>query len=117
MARRGSIFSTTAVGAQAQTTNVHGSAPQTSADLIAELEKLRDQFAQARKIGIIDEKTAIVAQGQVTKVVQQAQQPNPDKKTINDCLSAVKVLIEDITAASGLVTVVVGAIEAVKRLF
>src|SRR5258708_2031089 len=104
-------------GAKASYTNQWGNPVQTPADLIAELEKLKEQLAQASKMGVVDEKTTIVAQSQVTKAVQQAQHPNPNKETIIGRLSAVKVLIEDITAASGLVTVVVGAIEAVKRLF
>jgi len=84
-----------------------------SADLIAVLEKLREQFAQARQAGIVDEKAVSV----VTETVKQAQQPNPDKKTIIDRLNAVNVFIEDITAASGLVTAVVETIKVVQRLF
>ena len=101
-------------GAKAVYTN---KSVQTSANLIAELEKLKDQLAQAGKTGIVDEKTAIVVESQMEKAVKQANDVNPDIKVIVDRLSAVKVLIEDITTASGLVPVVVGAIEAVKRLF
>jgi cell fate (sporulation/competence/biofilm development) regulator YlbF (YheA/YmcA/DUF963 family) len=100
--------------AKASTTNQWGSNPaQASADLVAVLEKLREQFAQARQAGIVDETAVSV----VTATVKQAQQSNPDKKTIIDRLNAVKVFIEDITAASGLVTAIVETIKVVQRLF
>jgi hypothetical protein len=92
-------------------------AAQTPTEFIAELEKLRDQFAQASKDNIIDEETATDVEYQITKAVQQAKKSNPDKKAIIRRLSTVKVLLEKITVASEWVTVVAGAIDAIKNLF
>lgn len=97
--------------------DMHFGAVQTPADLVAELEQLRGQLAQARQAGIISEETATDAEYQVTKAVQQAKKPDPNKKTIIDHLHAAKALIEDVTAASGLVTALVGAIGVVQKLF
>src|SRR5512142_1468430 len=93
--------------------DMHFGAVQTPADLIAELEQPKAQFAQAKDTGVISEETAIEAEYQVTKAIQQTKKPQPDKKTILDHLNAAKALIEDVTAASGLVTALVGAIEVV----
>ena len=90
---------------------------QNSVDLIAELEKLKGDFAQAKDNGIIIEETATDAEYQVTKAVQQIKKPEPDKKNILDHLNTAKALIENITVASGLVTALMGAIEAVHKLF
>ena len=92
-------------------------AVQTPVDLVAELEKLNEQVVQAKDAGIVSEETATDAQYQVTKAIQQARKPDPDKKTIVDHLTTAKALLENITAASGLVTALVGAVEVVQKLF
>lgn len=92
-------------------------AVQTPADLIAELEQLKGQFAQAKDAGILSEEKATDAEYQVTKAIQQAKKPSSEKKTILDHLNTAKTFIEDVTAASGLVTALVGAIEVVQKLF
>src|SRR5436309_11260466 len=90
---------------------------QNPVDLAAELEKLKDEFSKAREAGILSEETATDAEYQVTKAVQQAKKADPDKKTILDHLNTAKAFIENITAVSGLVTALVGAIETVQKLF
>src|SRR6266567_5170676 len=90
---------------------------QTPVDLITELEKLKEQIAQAEQAGILNEETATDAQYQVTKAVQQAKKPDPDKKTIMDHLTTAKTLIEGVTAASGLVTALAAALQIVQKLF
>ncbi len=92
-------------------------AVQTPADLVAVLEQLKGQFAQAKDTGILGEEVATDAEYQVTKAIQQAKKPGSEKKTILDHLNTAKTLIGDITAASGLVTALVGAIEMVQKLF
>ncbi|SRR5260221_9824315 len=92
-------------------------AVEDTADLIAELEKLKGEVAQAGETGILSEETATDAEYQVTKAVQQAQRPNPNKKTIVDHLTTAKSLIEGVSAVSGLVTTMIAAIEAVQKLF
>jgi len=97
--------------------DIHFSAVQTSADLVTELEKLKQQIAQATESGILPEETATDADYQVTKALQQAKKPEPEKKTLLDHLTTTKALLDNIAAASGLVTVVVGAIQGVQKLF
>ena len=90
---------------------------QTPGDFIAGLEKLNEQITQAKNAGLLSEETATDAQYQVTKAVQQAKKPDPDKKTLIDYLSAAKTLLSDITAVGELVTALVGAIHKVQKLF
>ena len=97
--------------------DMHFGTVTTPADLIAELEKLKNHFAQAQADGIITEELATDTEYQVTKAIQQAKKPEPDKKTLLDHLTTAKTLIENVTAASGLVTALVGAIQVVQKLF
>src|SRR5262245_41328344 len=97
--------------------DINFGAAQTRIDLIAELEKLKNEFAKASETRILSEETATDAEYQMTKAIQQAKKPDPDKKTIFDHLNTAKSLIEGITAASGLVTLLVGATEAVQKFF
>jgi len=90
---------------------------QTPVDLITGLEKLKEQIAQAEQAGILNEETATDAQYQVTKAVQQAKKPDPDKKKIADYLTTAKSILENIAAAGGLVTTLIGAVEIVTKLF
>ena len=97
--------------------DINFGAVQTPDDLIAVLEKLNGQVTQAQQAGVLSEETATDAQYQVTKAIQQAKKSTPDKKTIVDHLTTAKALLENITAASGLVTALVGAVEMVQKLF
>jgi len=90
---------------------------QNSRDLIAELEHLRQQLSQAKENYNISEEIATDAEYQVTKAIQQVKKPEPDKKTILDYLHTAKSVVEGVASASGLVTTLVGAIEAVQKLF
>lgn len=92
-------------------------AVQNTVDLLAELEKLKFELANAGRTGILSEETATDAEYQVTKAIQQTRKPNPDKKTILDHLNTAKTLLEGVSAAGGLVTVVMGAIQAVQKFF
>jgi hypothetical protein len=92
-------------------------AVQTPEDLVTVLEQLNEQFIQAKNAGVLSEETATDAQYQVTKAVQQAKKPDPDKKTMVDHLTTAKTLIEGVTAASGLVTALAAAMQIVQKLF
>ncbi len=97
--------------------DINFGAVQTPMDLITELEKLKADFVEVREIGIVSGDIATDAEYQVTKAIQQAKKPEPNKKTILDHLSTAKTIIEGCTAATGLVTTLVNAIEAVHKLF
>ncbi len=97
--------------------DMHFGAIDTPADLVSELEKLKLQIAQAAQSGILPEETATDAEYQVTKAIQQAKKPDLEKKTLLDHLTTTKALLENMAAASGLVTALVGAIQVVQKLF
>ncbi len=97
--------------------DINFGAVQTSIDLMSELEKLKIQISLAKENGVVPEETATDAEYQVTKAIQQAKKPDPDKKTLIDHLTTTKALIENIAAASSLVTALVGAIQVVQKLF
>jgi hypothetical protein len=97
--------------------DINFGAIQTPADLVTELEKLKQQIAQAAQSGVLPEETATDADYQVTKAIQQAKKPDPEKKTLLDHLTTTKALLENIAAASGLVSALVGAIQVVQKLF
>jgi hypothetical protein len=92
-------------------------AVQIPVDLVAILKQINEQFTQAMEAGVLDEETATDTQYQVSKAIQQAGKPTPDKKSILDHLATAKSLIEGVAAAGGLVAALAGAIEAVQKLF
>ena len=91
-------------------------AVQNPVDLVSELEKLKNEITRARQDGILDKKKATDVEYQITKAAQEAEEPKPDKKTILNHLTTAKSFIEDIVAAGGLVTTIVGAIAAVQKI-
>jgi hypothetical protein len=90
---------------------------QNPVDLAAELEKLKQQVAQATQQGDLSEETGTDADYQITKAIQQAKKPQPEKKTIIDHLEQAKAYLVAATTATGLVTTLVGAIQVVQKLF
>jgi hypothetical protein len=91
-------------------------AVQNPVDFVSELGKLNNEIIRARQEGILDKKKATDVEYQITKAAQEAEEPKPDKKTILNHLTTAKSFIEDIAAAGGLVTTIVGAIAAVQKL-
>ena len=91
-------------------------AVQNTADLADLLEGLKEEVTRAKGSGIIDKKKATDVEYQITKAAQEAEESKPDKKTILDHLTTAKTFIEDIALAGGLVTTIVGAIEAVQKI-
>ncbi len=66
---------------------------------------------------MIDAETATDAEYQLTKAIQHATKPEPDKKTILDHLNEAKALIGGVTALGAMVPALVQDAEAVKKLF
>ncbi|GHO68205.1 hypothetical protein KSC_070970 [Ktedonobacter sp. SOSP1-52] len=90
---------------------------QNMVDFTTELIKLREEIGRVKKEGLLDRKQANAVDYHITEVVEEAEETQPDKKTMLDHLNTAKSLISGVTAASGLVTALVGAIEAVQKLF
>jgi hypothetical protein len=92
-------------------------AVQNAVDLVTELERLKEEVAQARQDGLLEKKLATDVEYQLTKAAQEAEEPKPDKKTIVDHLTTAKAFIEGLVSTGGLVTAIAGAIEAVQKVF
>ena len=92
-------------------------AVQNRMDLVGELGKLQREMTQAKEAGVFDESVATDAEYQVTKAVQEAKKPAPDKQTILGHLGGSKTLVEGVAAAGGLVTALTKAAELVQQFF
>jgi hypothetical protein len=97
--------------------NINFEAVQNSVDFISELNKLKGEFSKAVAGNALDAETATDVEYQVTKAIQQASKPNPEKKSILDYLGNAKALVESISATSGLVSGIVKAIELAQKIF
>src|SRR5437762_13756993 len=80
--------------------NINIGGVQDRADLAGELEKLRAEVSKAREGSALDEDTATDAEYQMSKAVQQARKPEPDKKSLLDHINTAKSLIEGAAAAA-----------------
>ena len=92
-------------------------AVQNRLDVVGELAHLQAELRNAIQAGLLDEEVATDADYQLTKAVQQAKKPAPDKKTLLEHLHGVKTLIEGVAAANGLVSALTKAVEVVQQLF
>jgi len=85
-------------------------------DVIRELRKLLEEVTKAAKSGAIKDEVAVDLEAEVKKAVIQAEKPEPNKKSILEYLATAKELVEGLTSATGLITVLIQATEAVRRL-
>ena len=90
---------------------------QNRVELVAELEKLKSELSKASSAGAIDAEIVTDAEYQITKAIQQAQKPQPDKKTIVDHLNSAKKFIDGVVVGGGMVAGLVKAITLVQQLF
>jgi hypothetical protein len=92
-------------------------AVQNEADLIEELGKLKLEIGRAKEDGAVDEDIAIDAEYQVQKAIQAIKKSEPDKISFMDHIGKAKGLLEDVTAATGLVTALIKAADLAKDIF
>jgi hypothetical protein len=92
-------------------------AVQNRMDLVGELGKLQREMTQARQAGVFDDGVGTDAEYQLTKAVQEAKKPAPDKRTLLSHLTSAKTLVEGVSAAGGLVTALTKAAELVQQFF
>lgn len=90
---------------------------QDRAAAIVELRKLLDEITQARAAGALDVETATDAGYQITKVLNQADTPEPDKSTMLDHLDRATQVIATAASSAGLVTAIAEAVRMVQRIF
>ena len=92
-------------------------AVQNRLDLVSELGKLQAEMTKATQAGVFGEGMATDAEYQLTKAVQEAKKPAPDKGTVLGHLTSAKTLVEGVAAAGGLVTALTRSAELVQRFF
>jgi hypothetical protein len=97
--------------------DINFGAVQNRLDLVGELGKLQRELTQARQAGVFDEGVGTDAEYQLTKAVQEAKKPAPDKQMLLGHLGGAKTLVEDVAAAGGLVTALTRAMELVQQFF
>jgi len=97
--------------------DINFGAVQNRTDLVGELQKIKAELPKATQAGVIDEEKETEATYQVTKAIQQAQKPEPDKMTIVDHLNKAKDVLVDVTAAGTMVTALAQAMDLVHKLF
>ncbi|AKV66836.1 MULTISPECIES: hypothetical protein [Microcystis] len=90
---------------------------QNRADLISELEKLKDEISKAGEAEVIDAEIVTDAQYQIQKAIDQAKKSEPSRKSILDHLGEAKEFMKGVVEAGGIVTGIVKAIELVQQLF
>jgi hypothetical protein len=83
--------------------------------LLNELKKLRVEFDKAAAAGVFEKNIAVDTSYRLDKALIAAEEPSPNKKTIEEYLREAKALIEGVAAATGLVTALAQAVELVRK--
>lgn len=83
--------------------NINIGSVQNQMQLTEQLEKLKSELSKAAAAQVIDAEIYTDADYQMTKAIQQAEKPKPDKKSIADYLNSAKSLLEGVSALEGLV--------------
>ncbi|MBV6402959.1 MAG: hypothetical protein CNIPEHKO_03281 [Anaerolineales bacterium] len=97
--------------------NINFDTLRDSVQLVSELNKLKEELVKAAEAKVIDAGTATDVEYKITKVIQQVQKSDPDKKSILEYLNEAKMLIDNITAASGMVIALGQAAQFVQKMF
>jgi len=89
---------------------------QNQVQLIEEIGKLKSELSKAAEAQVIDAEVFTDVDYQMTKAIQQAKKPEPDKKGIMNHLNNAKSLIEGVTATSEIVTALNTVVQLVISL-
>ncbi|HET8912877.1 MAG TPA: hypothetical protein VFN23_15500 [Ktedonobacteraceae bacterium] len=81
------------------------------------LKTFKQQLNQAREQGILDEDASTDVDYHITKALQQATKPQPDKKSILDYLGKAQKIVEGIASAGALTASIVQIIGIAQRIF
>ncbi len=87
------------------------------AGLVAELERLKSQLAEAAQRGEIDQELATEAEYRVSQAGDEASKPSPDRGRFLDHLTQAQDLLKTAAAAAGLVTALGKVAEVARQLF
>jgi len=90
---------------------------QNQIQLTEQLEKLKSELSKAAEAQVIDAEVYTDADYQMTKAIQQAKKPEPDKKSIVEYLNSAKSLLEGVSALGGLVEGISQVIQLIMSIF
>jgi len=90
---------------------------QNTESLAKVLNMILVEISHLTEAGKLNKKISKEVEDKVKKVVAQSQNATPDKKSTASLLTEAKSLIEGISSATTLITLLSQATEAVKRLF
>lgn len=90
--------------------NINLGAVQNYADLISQLDLLKQELTKARKGQAISELIESKAKTQLLEAIEEAEKPEPDKKSLLTYLGQAKDCLKDIQA-------IVGIVEAITKAY
>lgn len=97
--------------------NINFAGAEDKVDVVVELEKLLTELDKAIEASIFDQELAVDVRYHLTKAIQQARKPTPNKVSVVDHLNQAKLLIGDVDVAADLVEALTDATKSVKKLF
>ena len=84
---------------------------------VISLEQTLNEISRVIESGTLSKKLGKEVEGKVKKAIEQSKKTTPNRKAIERYLTEAKSLLQGISSAASLVTVLSQAVEAVKRLF
>ena len=97
--------------------DINFNSAQNSNEFVAELQKLKDEFLRVAQEEAIDAEIVTDAEYQLTKAIQQAEKPEPNKLTILSHLENAKQLVDGVETGVKIATYLTTAIEIAKAIF
>jgi len=94
--------------------NINFGTVQNSADLVSQLDLLKQELSNARNGQAISELTESKAKTPLLEAIEEAKKPAPDKRSLLSYLGQVKDCLKGISAISGIVDAVTKAYEWVE---
>jgi AbiTii len=94
--------------------DINFSSIQNSTEFVAELIKLKNEFSKVAQEEAIDAEIVTDTEYQLTKAIQQAEKPEPNKEKIIGHLETAKQIVDGVETLAKIGTGLYGAIEIVK---
>ena len=97
--------------------NINIQAVQDKDQLVAELEKLIAEIGRAKDLQAVNHEVAIEAEYHILQANEEAKKQKPNKSSFLEHIGKAKGLLEDVAAATGLVTALLQASEIARKIF
>ena len=85
--------------------------------LAIELDKLKEEIEYARRVGVVDQNTAIQAEFYLIQAKKEAKKDNPSKHQFLEHINGAKAQLEGITSVAGMITALLKATEITNKFF